>query len=566
MAAKVIPSTLPSYIIQRCDSLKGNWSTRAKKFEEWYDIILLTDVLAQEGMESVATNDPRTGYNLAKHLLTSMIIADKIPSDELLPEQVPATTYLEQYVAKRWTEQEKRYRMIGRQSWLGQVISWLLCTGWYSVFAMVDDKEIWAEVWSPAECFPDFGTDGLVEHAHIYTLSAAAANRKINLMNWKVTRPFTSDTTFYDHWGFDADGAVANAVVAGTEFVKSPQVDVKMSKLGILPVFTSPTGGLPDMGSIKTTKGKWQEHFGESIIATNEDLNANYNRMRTFYQQAARQGAQHHWLETSSGETQIATDALMDRWGSVLHGAPGEDVKAIQPPAMPVELTSILFRYENELQRGLFPAAVFGNVQQQMSYLAMANVASASLQVLTPYLDAIKGLRTDVDNFIQDMILVNGLRPYKFVKPDNLPEREDRRFSVDASVEIPGYLIQRATVARMLNPEYKLPKTWITERMFPEIKDALRSEATVRKEIAMSHPKAILVDQVIAYREQARLLREVNDVATAELYEKLAKSLEAELEPQPPAQPPPGAGPPGTPQEVLPKEILSPIEGLGRTT
>ena len=84
MANKVV-SVTPNYITQRCTSLRDNWSTRKKKFEEWYEILLLTDVLEQEGMESVTTNDPRTGYNLAKHLLISMIIADKIPSDELLP-------------------------------------------------------------------------------------------------------------------------------------------------------------------------------------------------------------------------------------------------------------------------------------------------------------------------------------------------------------------------------------------------------------------------------------------------------------------------------------------------
>ena len=68
-----------NYIIQRCQSLQTNWSTRRDKFRTWYDILLLTDELEQEGMESVTTNDPRTNYNLAKHLLITMTIADKIP-------------------------------------------------------------------------------------------------------------------------------------------------------------------------------------------------------------------------------------------------------------------------------------------------------------------------------------------------------------------------------------------------------------------------------------------------------------------------------------------------------
>ena len=176
----------PSYITDRCNGLKNNWQIRAKKFKEWYDILLLVDELEQEGMESVTTNDPRTGYNLAKHLLISMIIAHKISTDDLLPENIPAVSYLEKYINKRWAEQENRYRRIGRQSWLGELASWLLVTGWYSIFSMVTNDEIWAEVWSPAECFQDFGPDGLVEHAHIYTLSPGAANRNISTMNWKI--------------------------------------------------------------------------------------------------------------------------------------------------------------------------------------------------------------------------------------------------------------------------------------------------------------------------------------------------------------------------------------------
>jgi len=553
----------PSKIVGRCNTLKRNWSSRAIKFKKWYDILLLVDELEQPGIESVTTNDPRTGYNLAKHLLISMIIAHKIPSDELDTENIPATSYLEAYIDKRWTEQEKRYRSIGRQSWLGDVVSWLLACGWYSVFSMVDEEKIWAEVWSPAECFPSFGPEGLVEHAHIYSLPAAAANRKMKLKGWNIRQPFVGNITFYDHWGFDDDGDVVNSIVASNVFVKEPIKDPYLTKLNRLPIFTSPTGGLPDTGSI-VAGDAWQEHCGESIIATNEDLNRNYNKIRSFYQQAARSAAQHHWLELSQGETPIATDEVMSRWGSVLHGQPGESVSPIQPPIIPVELTNLMYTYQNELSRGLFPPSVFGNIQQQMTYLAMANVASASLQVLTPYINAIKGLMSDIDNFWSDMIIKNGFRPYKFSMPGNMPK--EFSFDVDANVEIPGYLIQRATVSRMLNPNFRLPESWITERMFPEIRNVLKSQAQVRSEDAMMHPKAILVDQIIAYREQARILRDGNDIPSAELYEKLAKSLEAELEPRAPAQAvPSGAAAPSVPQEVTPKGLLTPLEELGRT-
>ncbi len=570
MAVKA-PEVSPQYVITRCKNLQSNWSVREKKFKDWYDILILVDELEQAGVESVVTNDPRTGYNLAKHLMTSMVIADKIVSDELPPEFVPATSYLEKFTSERWKDQEKRYRSIGRQSWLGEFVGWLLTSGWYSVFAMVTRKEIWSEVWSPADCFPGFGPDGLVEHAHMYKLSPVATIKKIKAMGWDIKRTPTLDTTIYDLWTFDSDGDVSNAIVLDSEFVKRPVKDVPCTKVGRLPVFTSPAGGLPDMGSIKG-KGIWQQHYGESIVATNEDLNHQYNKMRSFSQQAARTAAQPHYLELSSGNTPIATEALMDRWGSILHGQPGDSVAPLQSTPIPVELTNMLFHYQNELQRGLFPWAVFGNIQQQMSYLAMANVASAAMQVLTPYISACEGMRTDVDNFWADMCLMNNFSPHKFVRPDNLPEREERLFNVTCDVEIPGYMVQRATVARMLNPKFRLPEAWVMERLFPEIRNTLKAKADVRADDAMAHPKAILVDQILAYREQARILREANDTASAELYEKLAVSMEAELSgPSPQPQQADGtqqmAAEQAVAREAFPiREATAPIEGLGQTT
>lgn len=552
----------PSYIIGRCIELQGNWSTRMKKFKEWFDVLLLVDELEQAGVESVVSNDPRTGYNLAKHLLVTMTIADKISSDGLPPEFIPATAYMERYVTERWKDQEKRYRQIGRQSWLAEAVSWMLAIGWYSIFAMATKDEVWAEVWSPYDCFPEYGPDGLIEHARIYKLSAGAANRKLRVMGWIVARPFTSDVTFYDHWTFDADGDIVNAVVANTQFVKQPVKDIAVSKVGRLPIFTSAVGGLPDMGSIKGAK-EWQKHYGESIVATNEDLGFQYNKMRSFVQQVARTAAQPHWFETSTGETPIATDALMDKWGSILRGAVGEDVRPLQSPTIPIELTNMLYHYQQELQRGLFPAAVFGNLQQQMSYLAMANVASAAMQVLTPYKDAIAGMRTDVDNFWQDMIIKNGFAPHRFKKPDNMAELEDTRFDVDVDLEIPGYMIQRATVARMLNPNFRLPDAWIKDKLFPEILDPLKAQADVRAEDAMMHPKAIIADQILAYEKQAELMRKANNTRGAEIYEKLAKSLEAELEGPSQVPPPAAPGQISPLQEVMPKELAEPAGGLG---
>jgi len=553
-------------LIDRCTKLKANWITRNAKIKEWYDVLVLKDELAQEGMESVVTNDPRTGYNLGKHLITSSLVAHKIDSEELTPEEVVATSYLESYANKRWLNEEKRYRRAGRQSLRSELVGYMLATGWYSVFSMVDRNHIWTEVWNPYEVYPEFSNEGMIELAHIYSMTPAAANRKAKLMGWGVKQPFVGNTTLHDYWGFDNDGDVANGITLGQEYVKEIQKDEVLSnltqKLGepILPVFISPVGGLPDRGSIVCSRD-WQKHFGEALIATNEELTKNYNRMLTFSQQLMRDTAQARWLELSSGDTPILREEDMFKRGPIFRGAPGESVQALPVPPIPVELRTMMFDYQNMLQRGLFPWAIFGNIQQQMSYLAMANIASAALQVLTPYMDAYRGVLADIDNFWFNMIKVSGYKPYKFEMPENLPEEFE--FEVQASIEIPGYLVQRATVARMLDPTFRLSTTTVMDKMFPEIRDSMREQAKARKDDAMMHPKAITVDQIIAYRQQVKLLKDAGDASSAALYEKLADSLEAEL--TAPTQPPGRvAEEPTVPREVTPGETKEPLEGLGR--
>ena len=173
------------------------------------------------------------------------------------------------------------------------------------------------------------------------------------------------------------------------------------------------------------------------------------------------------------------------------------------------------------------------------------------------------------------MILQNGFNPHNFKRPNNIPEREDRLFDVNCDIEIPGYMVQRATVARMLNPQFKLSEAWLMERLFPEIRNTLKSQADVRAEDAMSHPKAVLVDAIIAYRQQAETLRKTGnprDVDNAMLYEKLASSLEAELStPQEQAKqtttPTQSAAEQSIAREAFPvREGTTPIEGLGQTT
>ena len=548
-------------VIARTNKLKNSWNKRNKKIREWYDILLLKDELKQDGMESVTTNDPRTGYNLGKHLITSSIMSHKVDDENFDTNEKSATSYIEGYVTKRHTAEEKRYRKMARQSFKGEVAGLMLATGWYSVFSMVTKDRIWSEAWSPYDVYPEFGPDGMVEVAHIFPMTPAVANRKVKVEGWKIRQAFTHNVLLRDYFTFDNDGDVAHGIVLGNELVMPMEKVPSLTKIGRLPVFMSPVGGLPDRGSISSM---YQEHFGEALVATNEDLTKNYNKMLTFSQQLMRDTANPRWYEESGGETPILREEDLFKRGAIFRGGQGDKVGPLPVPPIPVELRSMMFDYQNMLQRGLFPWAIFGNIQQQMSYLAMANIASAALQVLTPYMDGLRGLFSDINDYWYSLIDKNGYRPYGFEMPENMPK--EFSFDVQANIEIPGFMIQKATVSRMLNSNFRLPNSWVMDQMFPEIRDGLKAQATVRAEDAMMDPRAIMVDQIITYKQQAKDLREAGSPDHAALYEKLAASMEAQL-----TAPPTGrvsgngvASQTTIPNEVLPGGASEPIEGLGR--
>ena len=86
------------------------------------------------------------------------------------------------------------------------------------------------------------------------------------------------------------------------------------------------------------------------------------------------------------------------------------------------------------------------------------------------------------------------------------------------TVDVPGDLVLRATVARMMSPNFQMSAATTMDLLFPEIKDP---EAEINRSIAdqaMRHPVAMQVEMAQAYRERARQLTEEGQDELAQLY------------------------------------------------
>lgn len=538
-------------LIKECSDLKSAWGLRNTRFKEWYNMLLMKDELAQKDMESFVSNDPRTAYNLALHLLSSQPIPHRIPINKLQSEQMESAGLVETFLTHAWEDVAERHRRRGRQFWVRELTSFILATGWYAVIAMATDEGCVAEIWNPADVYPQYSEDGLDRVVHIYSMQPEALNRKIRLKGWSVPNKITSPQNVYNYWKYDDSGYVVNHIIIGNQVVIPSVPGISFERI---PIFVGPVGGLPDMGSI--TPGKeWRAQIGQSIISTNETVYKYLNKHWTFSLQLLRDTAQPRWFERSrSGEAIMKPEDVFKR-GTIFRGAPDDSIEALAVPPIPVELRSDRLDMEAMLQRGGPPYALYGNLQQAMSAYLMAQVSAAAQQVFKPYHQAVIDVLTDIDNHWIDMVRKFSVHPYSFSVPSDITE--DIRVSASYEIKIPGDLAQKATVARMLSPTFTLSETRVMDELFPEITNPVQEQALARKDVAMRHPVMATVDLIQAFRLEAVKCRELGDKESAELYESAAAAAEATIAPSQPGAP----GAPGGPgQGAVPGAETGPME------
>ena len=542
-----------------CTDLQGSWRKRGDKMKAWYKIISLKSDKKEENMEDVVSNDPRTAYNLALHLLTSSVVSHTIPTEGLESDAIVAAGKMRLVFDKLWRDVERDYRYRGRQSWKRELVGTMLSTGWYAVLALPTKDGLAAEIWHPAETFQEFSDDGLVQCAHIYPLTASVANRKAALRGWDKLpgyKPADGNTKFYDLYQMSPSGHVINGSVLGDFLVKPMTEDHNLTKI---PVLTSPISGLTERGTL-TDGDAWQENYGEAICAVNEGINNNYNDMLTFIQQIMRDTATPRWFERSQGEQPIMKQADLFKRGAIFRGGINDDIHALDTPVVPVELQSIIFNYQNMKQRAEFPYVLYGNLQQQLAGYAISQIASAAMQVVTPYHDAVKAVLTDVDNIWLNA-LVNKLTTIANIKmPAGFPK--DSEFEVDYTIEIPGYLTQRATLARMLNPTFELSTSRIMAMLFPEIKDSTKEMAAVNADKAKQSEVSVTISNIRAYQRMADEARKAKDEKTAQLYEKASALLESMITGKQPAKSNQQQKATRVSRSVAPAEETQPVPGI----
>jgi hypothetical protein len=238
----------------------------------------------------------------------------------------------------------------------------------------------------------------------------------------------------------------------------------------------------------------------------------------------------------------------MFKRGAIFKGGLQDTIEPLAVPQMPIELRTDRFDIQNMMQRGGLPWSMSGNLQSDMSGYMMAQVASSAMETLGPYHDAIQNCLADIDNFWLDEMKNNSYNPYKVKK---LKISDNFKMTAEYTLKIPGDVVQRATVARMLNPQFTMSITTIMDVLFPEIGNPIKEQALARKDAAMNSPISIQISTIAAYRQIALDLNAAGDTQQSALFTRAADFAEQQLFPQ---QQPPQPGGPQPGQEVLPQQ------------
>jgi hypothetical protein len=245
--------------------------------------------------------------------------------------------------------------------------------------------------------------------------------------------------------------------------------------------------------------------------------------------QLLRDTAQPRIFERSRSGKAIVRPEDVFRRGAIFRGGLDDSVDFMATPPIPLELRSTQLDLEAMMQRGGPNWALYGSVTGQMTSYVMSQIAASAEQFMRPFHEAIINLNEDIDNhaWLED-IRDRGVRPYGWKYPPNLPPNV--KVSARYEVEIPGDLVHRATVARMLDPEFSLSYSYVMGKLFPEVKDLMREKARTLADKAERHPVNAIIAQIHFYRQQSAYLRDkVKDIESAKLYDMAADVALAQL-------------------------------------
>jgi hypothetical protein len=176
--------------------------------------------------------------------------------------------------------------------------------------------------------------------------------------------------------------------------------------------------------------------------------------------------------------------------------------------------------------------------------------------------NAITGVLTDIDNTWKDGIFSGVYEQETLTIPEGIP-LDAIMFDAKYTINIPGDLIQRATILRMISPSARISSSMGLDLFFPEIQDPIRELAQARTDDAQMHPVFSMLNLISALREEAEMLRKMGNETDAQLLDQAQEALKAQLQGTMQPQQENGRAPSGIPAKGVSPTEQARLKDLG---
>ena len=533
-------------------NLKRDWQERNKKFREWYKFLILMDQLKTAGMESYASNEPQTFYNMAHYLLTKGELSHTTPIETESALELDRKARVHRGCQYMWKEIDRDRQLAGGQSFIDELAFFLLVLGWYSTVSAFDkgDGRIHTQIWNPYDVFPKYSSNRMVACVHSYQLPKEEAKAKAEANGWNYSPPNTNGVVILDDYFMVEDGVLQNVILieskAVTDWVPRPEMKL----------LVAPVGGFPDRGSLNETGKDWRKLSGRGIFEVNAGVAIATNKWKSQIAQILRDTSNPITQEFSA-TPQATTEQLAER-GGLFHYAPGEQgLVRVPPAAIPIEIQANLLELRREYQKGSFNDAVFGMTEGQPGYALSLLASSSANQILYPYMDGKHFVISELDKFWLTNLKASN-RTFKIkgkfiesLKPVDIPA--DVSIEVESTVATPKDWLERGTIGNMLKDQ--LDHASILTEIYG-INDPQAVKRRMSLDRMLDHPMSQMVEMIAGYYAHADYLEHRGDIRQAGLFRRAAMALEAQL-----GVPPAGsAAPPEAGKVAAARETGAPAE------
>ena len=570
------------YIKNDISNLKQYWEIRNRKFRDWYEILLLVDILASKGMETYVSNEPQTFYNMAHYLLTTGELTHGASMENEMPAEQDRRARLNRGCQYLWKVIDRNRQLGGAQPFIDTLGFFLLVLGWYSIVNQFDRESglLKTQVWNPHDTYPSYANERLFSCVHSYTITFQEAIVKAEANGWEYPKPAMSGDVTLDDYFVTLGNNLYNMVfidsLAVTGLVPRPDMEL----------LVAPVGGFPDKGSLsargsnktKAITKDWRKLAGRGIFEVNEQVLTSMNKWKSMVSQTLADTVNPITQEFSASPQ--ATPEQLRQRGALFHYAPGEaGLQRVSSATIPIEVQAHMLEMRREYQKGSFTDVVHGMVESgsdvQAGYSLSLLASSSANQILYPYMDAKHFVLGECDRFWLSNLKKSGKsfsikgRVIEKIEAKDIPEEVN--IEVESDIATPKDWLQRATIANMLDKH--LDEATILTEIY-KVSDPQAIQRRRQLDRMLNHPMSQMVEMIAGYHAHADYLSKIGDSRQASLFRRVATQLEGQL-----SVPPAGQGNPanastvasqrmaGAPAKTVPvaANVASPEESGGFT-